>query len=61
VTPSIAPPSAVSVATLRECYPEINDLSLTFEELDLFGNTSSILSSRYDHDGYVPPLSLLWS
>jgi hypothetical protein len=49
VTASIAPPLT---ASLKECYPEHQDLSLTSEELDIFGNTSSILSSRqYDYDG----------
>lgn len=48
VTPSIGPP-----ATLKDCYPENEDLSLPFEELDMFGNTSSILSSRTDLEGYA--------
>jgi hypothetical protein len=54
VTASIAPPLP---ATLKECYPENQDLSLTFEELDMFGNSSGILSSRrLEFDGYVRPL-----
>lgn len=46
VTPSIAPP-----VTLRDCYPENEDLSLPFEELDMFGNMSSVLSSRLETEG----------
>ena len=47
VTASIASPTA----TLRECYPEFSDLPLAFEELDFFGNSSSVLSSRRENDG----------
>lgn len=44
VTPSIMPPP--TTATLHECYPENQDLSLTTDELDLFGNSSSVISIK---------------
>lgn len=46
VTPSITPPVTTTTATLRECYPENQDLSLTTDELDLFGNSTSVISFK---------------
>ena len=44
VTPSITPP--MTTATLRECYPENQDLSLAPDDLDIFGNSTSIISVK---------------